>query len=347
MGTRRARRRITVVVALTVMVAGCSSSASNKAASPTINAATSSTTAAPPPAQPGIPAIVQKVSPSVVTIITNTGLGSGVVWSSDGTIVTDNHVVAGASQVEVAFADGRRVTGRVLARDPTTDLAVLKAARTGLPALTFAKSLPQVGDLAIAIGSPLGFENTASAGIISGLQRSLPGTPGQTLTLIDLLQTDAAISPGDSGGALVDGQGHVVGINEAYIPPSAGAVSIGFATAATTVDQIVPQLLKNGKAVHAYFGAQLADLTPDIARQLGMKVTQGVVVLAVVAGGPAAKAGIAPGDVITAVDSTPVQTVEDFIAAVRARKPGDVLTVKTVRGSATITRKVTLSEQPG
>jgi S1-C subfamily serine protease len=179
---------------------------------------------------PSVPDVVRRVEPSVVSIFTRDGLGSGVIWSSDGLIVTDHHVVAGNEQVEVAFADGRRAPARVLAGDPVTDLAVLQAERTGLPQATFQAERPEVGEQAIAIGTPLGFERTVTAGIVSGLYRTLPNPqqPGQMM--VDLLQTDAAISPGNSGGALVNADAEVIGINEAYSPPSMGAVAIGFAT---------------------------------------------------------------------------------------------------------------------
>jgi serine protease DegQ len=337
-----------VIVAATAALAGCSGSSGHKTSSPSTAAGgTARAGALPPAADTGIPAVVARVSPSVVTILTGSGLGSGVVWAADGTIVTDDHVVSGNQQVTIAFADGRRVSGTVLAGDRTTDLAVVKADRTGLPPATFARAVPPVGGTAIAIGSPLGFENTVSVGVVSGLQRSIPGSAQQGPALANLIQTDAAISPGDSGGGLFNGNGEVIGINEAYLPPSTGAVEIGFATPVSTVRQIVPQLLSNGKAVHPFAGVQVAQLTPDVASQLGVKVKEGAIVLSVVSGGPADKAGIKEGDVITAVDTTPVTTVEDFIGALRAHQPGDVVTFTIVRGSATIEVKVTLSEQPG
>jgi S1-C subfamily serine protease len=262
-------------------------------------------------------------------------------------IVTDRHVVAGSNQVTVAFANGQRVGGQVVGSDAPTDLAVVKANRAGLPAATFAKSLPAVGSLAIAIGSPLGLANTVSAGIISALGRTLPGTPGQSPTLLNEVQTDAAISPGDSGGALADAQGQVVGINEAILPPSTGAVLIGFANPATAVNQIVPQLIKNGSVQHPFLGAQLTDLTPSVAQQLGVSVSQGAVVMDVAAGGPAAAAGMQAGDIVTAIGSTPVQAADDVVIAVRSRNPGDTLTLAIARGNATRTLNVILSDHSG
>ncbi len=293
-----------------------------------------------------IPGIVRRVQPSVVTIFTSQGLGSGVIWSRDGVIVTDLHVVAGATRVQIAFADGRRVAGTVKAGDEVTDLAVVQADRKDLPAATFQPRLPQVGELAVAIGSPLGFENTATAGIISGLHRQIPGSAQQSQSLVDLIQTDAAISPGNSGGALVNATGQVVGISEAYIPPSQGAVSIGFATPAATVVNTVEQLLRSGRAQHAFVGIQPGELTPEIAQQLGVSQSQGVVVLDVVTGGPADKAGMRPGDVITALDGKPVATVEDFLAALRPHRPGDVVTVSFLRGDAEQEAQVTLTDRP-
>jgi serine protease DegQ len=335
------------LLAMVVALADCSGTSGTRAkASPAASAATVASGALPPPAEPGIPAIVQHVSPSVVTIITPQGLGSGVVWSSDGTIVTDDHVVSGSAHVTVAFADGRRVNADVLAGDAPTDLAVVKASRTGLPAATFDRTLPEVGSLAIAIGSPLGFANTVSAGVVSGLQRSIPGSASQGPPLADLLQTDAAISPGDSGGALVGGNGAVIGINEAYIPPSEGAVSIGFATPASTVEEVVPQLLTKGHAVHPFVGLEAATLTPALAQELGASVSHGAVVLDVVTASPAAKGGLQAGDVVTKVGGTTVASVEDFVGALRTRSPDDVVTITVVRGSTTRDFKLTLGAQP-
>ncbi|HEY3673803.1 MAG TPA: trypsin-like peptidase domain-containing protein [Acidimicrobiia bacterium] len=314
-----------------------------------VAAGSSSGNSAPAPAAsvpPGIPGIFDKVSPSVVTIVTDSGLGSGVVWSNNGTIVTADHVVAGSSRVQIELANGKLLDGTVRAEDPITDLAVVTAASTALRAATFAKTLPEVGELAIAIGSPLGFANTASVGIVSALQRALPGDPGQSPTLLNLLQTDAGISPGDSGGALVDSRGQVIGINEAYIPPSDGAVLIGFATPATTVDTIVRQLLDHGRATHAYFGAQLGDPSSDGAQPGSVGVDEGMVVLAVAPGGPAANAGLQPGDVIETLGATPVPSTVSFVTALRSRKPGTAVRVTFVRGTTELTTTVTLIEQP-
>jgi serine protease DegQ len=169
-----------------------------------------------------IPQIVDEVQPSVVTVLTGSGSGSGVIYD-DGTVITNEHVVRGQEQVRLSFADGAQRPATVVATDPVVDLAVLRTERTGLPPGDFDTDLPEVGALAVVIGSPLGFQETVTAGIISGLHRSIPGSARTTASLVDLVQTDAPISPGNSGGALIDADGQIVGITEAYLPPASGA----------------------------------------------------------------------------------------------------------------------------
>src|SRR4029077_10910685 len=204
------------LLAVTVIfLAACSSSTNSGSARPTA----APTTAMAPVTAAGadLPALVRKVEPSVVTVLTTSGLGSGIVYKADGTIVPNPHGVAGVQDVTVALADGQQVPGKVRAADEASDVAVIQANRTGLPAATFQKPLPQVGELAIVLGSPLGFEATVTSGIISGLHRQIPGSASTGAPLVDLIQTDAAISPGNSGGAVVDAQGEVVGMSVAYI----------------------------------------------------------------------------------------------------------------------------------
>ncbi|HET6380354.1 MAG TPA: trypsin-like peptidase domain-containing protein [candidate division Zixibacteria bacterium] len=290
--------------------------------------------------------IVDRVQPSVVSIAREGAEGSGVIWSADGLVVTNEHVVRGASRVEVVFADGQRSPAEVLATDPRTDLAVIRTERTGLPPATFAEELPRVGDLALAMGNPIGFENSVTAGIISGLHRSIPGAARQAPALVDLIQTDAAISPGNSGGALVDAEGRVVGINVAYLPPTGGAVSIGFAIPAATVRDVVEQLLEDGTAEHAYLGIQPATVTQRMAQQFDLGVERGVVVLAVGAGTPAETAGIRPGDVITALDGQPLETAEELLAVLRGYAPGDEVTLTVVRRGDEMEITVRLGQLP-
>jgi len=304
-------------------------------------AATPSTTATSASADP-IVGVVARLEPSVVTIQTNEGLGSGVVYRSDGVVVTNAHVVGSAKQLQVSFADGTKVTGQVTGSDDLTDLAVIKVQRTGLPAVTVRPDLPDVGETALAIGSPLGFENTVTKGIISGVGRQIPASTTGGRPLVDLIQTDAAISPGNSGGALIDQQGRLVGLNEAYIPPSAGAVSIGFAIPASTVTDVADQLLNSGTVAHPFLGVTLTTLTPQIAQALGMKANSGALVRQVQAGSPAAAAGIRQGDVIVSFNGGTVQSVGDVYAALRKVKPGDRASVLINRNGQKLTIAVTL-----
>jgi serine protease DegQ len=360
--TSRRLRVIAPLVAL-VLLAGCGSSkgasgspgtGASTAPSPAVSAAASApagsnggTTGAGGQGDFGqIPAIVAQVEPSVVSVIQTNGQGSGVVWSADGMIVTNNHVVEGVDQVVVAFADGTRVDGNVVATDALSDLAVVKTNRNNLPAATFATQLPPVGSLAIAIGNPLGFENTVTAGIVSGTGRAIPGAAQDAPALVDLVQTDAAISPGNSGGALVGGDGRIIGVNVAYIPPSGGAVSIGFAIPAPTVRDVVTQLIEKGRAQHAYLGVQPEPLTPQIASEFGLSVQTGALIVEVVPNGPAGKAGVKAGDVIVSVDGTPITTSEDLLGALRRHAPGDKVTLRIARGRDQLDQQVTLGDFP-
>lgn len=299
-----------------------------------------------PNAASSITQIVENLAPSVVTIFTDGGLGSGVVYSEDGLILTNEHVVRGNTEVEVGFADGQRVAGTVKATDPVTDLALVQADRTGLPKPTFQTTLPKVGEGAVVLGSPLGFENTATAGIISGLHRSIPGSAQDSLSLVDLIQTDAPISPGNSGGAVINMRGEVVGISEAYIPPAAGAVALGFAIPAATAVEVAEELLADGTAKHAYVGLTPGELTRQIAEQLGIDASTGVVVLSVDRTGPAGRADIRPGDVLESMEGQALSAPEKLLSELRSRNPGDTVGFTVKRGSESLDIKVELSERP-
>ncbi|MEC5199594.1 serine protease DegQ [Arthrobacter sp. PL16] len=358
--TRRPRCAVTVGLALLFAVSGCTltDSADSAPSAPAQVQGESGSPSAPAPssgstgsadAEQGdmsIPDIVEAVEPSVVTIFTENGLGSGVIYTEDGLILTNEHVIRGNDEVEVAFADGQRVSGTVESADAVSDLALVRADRTDLPAATFQSNLPRIGELAVVIGSPLGFENTATSGIISGLHREIPGSASTSQSLVDLIQTDAAISPGNSGGAVVNGRGEIIGISEAYIPPAQGAVALGFAIPAPTATEVAEELREDGTAEHAYMGLAPGAITPQIAERLNLQDASGVVVLSVSEGGPADDAGIRPGDIITKIGDDELSAPEGLLSALRQREPGDSVTVETRRGSETQTVEVRLSDRP-
>lgn len=299
---------------------------------------------------PAVPGIVDEIAPSVVTITTPIGLGSGVVFQADGTIVTDAHVVENQSKkpfptMQVQFADGKAASAKLVAVDDVTDVAVITANRKKLPVPTFSSTEPQVGQMCVVIGSPLGLQETATAGIVSGLHRNMPPTSESPQGLIDLVQTDAPISPGNSGGAAVDGDGHIIGLSEAYIPPSAGAVAIGFVTPASVVTDIAQQLIKNGQATHAFIGIQPAPISPQLAQRYQLP-SSGALVATVSDGGPAQQAGIQQGDVIVRFAGTKIKTVTDLLAAIRKKKPDQKVAVVIDRDGKTTTVQLILAERP-
>lgn len=300
-----------------------------------------------------IPAIVDRVQPAVVSVLVQTreggAEGSGVVFDGRrGLVVTNNHVVADATGVEVVLANGERLDARVKATDPLTDLALLAVERTGLPQARFADELPRVGELAVALGNPLGFENSVAAGIVSGLHRVIP-SGGRSPSLVDLIQTDAPISPGNSGGALVDREGRVIGINVAAIPPTqeTRAVSIGFAIPAQTVVSVLRQLRETGRARHAFLGIQPANLTPDVVERFDIDAEEGVLVVSVAKGGAAERAGLREGDVIVAFGREPIRIVDDLLGTLRRYRPGDEVVFTALRDGERLLVAVTLEGQTG
>lgn len=292
----------------------------------------------------GLPAVVAEVEPSVVTVLVGEGLGSGVVFREGGLVLTNQHVVQDAATVELALADGGRTRAEVVGTDVITDLAVLRAERTDLPPAEFRTELPPVGEVVLALGSPLGFRNSVTLGIVSGVGREIPGSAQQGRPLVDLIQTDAAISPGNSGGALVDTQGRVVGINDAYLPPDTGAVSLGFAIPAGTASDVAEDLLDDGQVTHPYVGIVPGQLTPEIAQQLNAPVDRGVLVRDVAAGGPAAAADLRPGDIIVAFNGEQTETLEQFLGALRGVEPGQTVELSYARGGDTVDTTLTIGE---
>ena len=274
--------------------------------------------------------VVEQLAPSVVTVNTSGGVGSGVVFRDD-VVITNAHVVGDERRVTIDYADGTSSAGTVLATDRITDLAVIRTARTGLPVPEYRTELPRPGEPVLAIGSPLGLAGTVTAGIVSALDREIPASAPESRALVDLIQVDAAISPGNSGGALLDATGRVIGINEAYIPPTVGAVSLGFAIPAATAVDVAEQLLTEGRAVHPFLGVSLAPITRQLAEQLGVPVADGALVLAVQPGGPADTAGVRAGDVVVEFDQERVSTVEDLLDLLRDTSPGEEVPLTVAR----------------
>jgi len=305
---------------------------------------TQSSVAAPASTVAGFAEVVAQVEPSVVTVLVGEGLGSGVVFDDGGLVLTNEHVVGDAREVELALADGERVRATVVGTDTVTDLAVLRAERTDLPPAPFQTELPAAGEVVLALGSPLGFRNSVTMGIVSGVGREIPGSAAETSSLVDLIQTDAAISPGNSGGPLINTAGQVVGINDAYIPPQSGAVSLGFAIPAATAQDVARDLLDDGQATHPFLGIQPGRLTPQIAEQLDAPTDRGVLVFDVVPGGPAEAAGLQPGDIITEFDGEATDTVEQLLGELRGVDPGDTVELTYLRGGDEATTQVTVGQ---
>lgn len=298
------------------------------------------------PAAPGVADVVERLAPSVVTVRTANGLGSGVVYRPD-IVLTNQHVVGDATDVTIEYADGSASPGTVLAGDAVTDLAVIRTQRTDLPVPEYRTELPRVGEAVIAIGSPLGFEGTVSSGIVSALDREIPGSAAQSRALVDLIQVDAAISPGNSGGALLDAQGRVIGINEAYIPPAAGAVSLGFAIPAATAVSVADELLADGTVTHPYLGVSVGRLTPQIRETLDVGTGEGALVLAVEPGGPAAAAGVRQGDVLVELAGSEVGSLEELFGALRDTESGQQVEVTVLRAGDRVPLPVTIGAEPG
>jgi len=271
------------------------------------------------------------------------GLGSGVIISTDGYVATNNHVIQGADEVIVALDDGRELKAKVVGRDPQTDIAVIKVTARDLPAITFADSGQiEIGDRVLAIGNPFGIGETVTTGIVSAKSRR----PGLGLDYEDFIQTDAAINPGNSGGALVDVQGRLIGINTAILSRSGGFQGVGLAVPANLVNQVVDGLVKHGKVVRGYLGVGAQDLTPMLAETLGLKGKRGAVVADVQPNSPAAKAGLENGDVITAVNGQPIDDANRLTFSIGAIPPGTKFDVDLLREGKSETVTVTASERP-
>lgn len=256
------------------------------------------------------------------------GLGSGVIVSEAGYILTNNHVIEEADEIEVVLNDGRKDKAQVIGTDPETDLAILKITQTNLPVITLGNSdALSIGDQVLAIGNPFGVGQTVTSGIVSALGRTQLGIN----TFENFIQTDAAINPGNSGGALVDIRGHLMGINTAIYSRSGGSMGIGFAIPTSTARSVLEAIVRDGKVTRGWIGVEPQDLTPELAESFSVAPGSGVIITGVLQNGPAAQAGIRPGDVVTQVGDTPVGNVSQLLSAVAALKPGTPSSLEILR----------------
>ena len=320
-------------------------------------------------AQPGsLAAAVRRAAPAVVSINTSritrhpfaddpwfrlffgqqgsqsqSGLGSGVIMSADGYVLTNNHVVQEADHIEAVLADGRRANARVIGADPESDLAVLKIDLPDLPVMTPSDSdRIEVGDRVLAIGNPFGVGQTVTSGIVSALGRDQLGIN----TFENFIQTDAAINPGNSGGALTDEQGRLLGINTAIYSRSGGSLGIGFAIPVNVARQALQDIVQNGRVVRGWIGVESTALTPELAENLGAASAQGVIITGVLNGGPAARAGMQPGDVVTRINGQPIRTVAELRAGITALRPGTAATFTALRQGQNVEMQLVPGQRP-
>ena len=323
----------------------------------------------------GLSAAAQKAMPAVVNIYTSTviktpihpfmedprfrfffgdpqdsepqsssSLGSGVIVSPEGFILTNHHVVEAADQIEVALADGRKTRAHVVGSDPETDIAVIKIDLPGdLPAITFGRpERAKVGDMVLAIGNPFGVGQTVTMGIISALKRDHLGLN----TFENFIQTDAAINPGNSGGALVDVNGNLIGINSAIYSPNGGSLGIGFAISANTAKKTMEQIIQTGSVTRGWIGAGVQELTPELAESFKLGSTKGLLITEMTSNGPAEKAGVKTGDILIAIDDMVVDDWNAMLETVTNLPPGKVVTLKLLRNGAAMSLPVKIGKRP-
>jgi len=270
-------------------------------------------------------------------------LGSGVIVSPDGYVLTSNHVVAGADDIQLVLADGRVLKARITGTDPESDLAVLKADATGLPSITFGSlEHVEVGDPVLAIGNAYGFGHTVTSGIVSALGRTSLGINRYE----DFIQTDAPINPGNSGGALVDANGSLIGVNSAIYSQSGGSMGIGFAIPVSLARTVLEQIIQNGEVTRGWLGVEPQDLTADVARALAIERIEGVLIRSVQRGGPADSAGIAPRDVVVEIAGKPTRDTPTLLARIAELKPGSTAKLVVVRANAPVNVDVTIGKRP-
>ncbi len=273
----------------------------------------------------------------------NSGLGSGVIVSPNGYILTNFHVIEAADEIQVSLNDGKTYKARVVGSDPESDLAILQIKADKLPAITFAQSDGlRVGDVVLAIGNPFGVGQTMTMGIVSALGRSHLGIN----TFENFIQTDAAINPGNSGGALVDVRGHLVGINTAIYSRTGGNHGIGFAIPAASARSIMEQIIQNGAVTRGWIGVEAQEITAELAESFGLPDTEGALIAGVVRGSPADRAGIRPGDVLLSVTSKPVKDPQVMLDLIAALKPDEKAPFRLRRDQNIIEVQVKIGKRP-
>lgn len=270
-------------------------------------------------------------------------LGSGVIVSSEGYILTNQHVIEGADEIEVALADGRKTSAKLIGTDPDTDLAVLKINLPNLPTITLGNMADKrVGDVVLAIGNPFGVGQTVTMGIISALGRNHLGiTPFE-----NFIQTDAAINPGNSGGALVDVQGNLIGINTAIYSRSGGSLGIGFATPVSTAQSVLDSIIKTGTVTRGWIGVEPQDITPEIAASFHLEQTDGAIVAGLLQGAPADQAGVRPGDIIVGVNDSHVTETVGLLNVIAQIPPGTQATLHIIRKNKPIALAIVIGKRP-
>jgi serine protease DegQ len=271
-------------------------------------------------------------------------LGSGVLVSHDGYILTNHHVVEAADQIEVALADGRKAKGHIIGSDPETDLAVIKIELgNNLPAITFGHSEDaQVGDIVLAVGNPFAVGQTVTMGIVSAVKRNHLGLSA----FENFIQTDAAINPGNSGGALVDVNGSLIGINSAIYSPNGGSLGIGFAIPVSTAKKIMEQIILTGSVTRGWIGVAVQEITPELAESFKLGNVQGVLISEVVRGGPADQAKVKAGDILVSVDNKPLIDSNAMLETIAALQPGKTVVLKLMRNQHEVTAQVKIGRRP-
>ncbi len=270
-------------------------------------------------------------------------LGSGVVVTHDGYVLTNNHVVETADQIEVAFEDGRKASARLVGNDPETDLAVIKIDLPDLPAITFGNvDDVKVGDVVLAIGNPFGVGQTVTMGIVSALGRSQLGIN----IYENFIQTDAAINPGNSGGALIDTGGNLIGINSAIYSQSGGSMGIGFAIPVSTVRMVMDAIITKGQVVRGWIGVEPRDITPELAENLDLGKQDGVIIAAVLKNGPADRAGIRPGDILVSVDGKNIANMKEMFNLIATLPPESKTGVVVLRDGKEVSLEIIVGKRP-